>query len=256
MTTALFASSLPLGTRPRSFDRLVPALLSFVAGYVDICSYLGLFRLFTAQVTGSFVVAGAQLVTSDEGVIIKILAIPVFFLSAMLTTLMVTVIRRLGHSALPWALLLDCVLIAGFLIVGVAGSPLREPTAPATVVAAFCGLCAMGSQSALVRVLFRGVGPTNYMTGNTTQIAIELADLILASFDFRRDPGNAAARERALSARSSIGGLLSLLLGFLTGAALGALIFARLGFWSALVAVLLTLAVALWSCAVVLRRSH
>ena len=36
--------------------RLVPATLSFVAGYVDSYTFLALFGLFVAQVTGSFVI--------------------------------------------------------------------------------------------------------------------------------------------------------------------------------------------------------
>ena len=46
--------------------RIVPALLSFAAGYVDACTFLALFGLYVAQVTGSFVVAGAELVAHDE----------------------------------------------------------------------------------------------------------------------------------------------------------------------------------------------
>ena len=38
---------------------LMPVLLSFVAGYLDSYTYLSLFGLFAAQVTGSFVIAGA-----------------------------------------------------------------------------------------------------------------------------------------------------------------------------------------------------
>jgi Protein of unknown function (DUF1275) len=38
----------------------MPVLLSFVAGYIDSYTYLGLFGLFVAQVTGSFVIAGAE----------------------------------------------------------------------------------------------------------------------------------------------------------------------------------------------------
>jgi len=47
---------------------LVPVLLSLVAGYLDSYTYLSLFGLFAAQVTGSFVIAGAEFVTSDFGI--------------------------------------------------------------------------------------------------------------------------------------------------------------------------------------------
>ena len=45
-------------------QKTMPMLLSFVAGYVDSYTYLALFGLFVAQVTGSFVIAGAELVTA------------------------------------------------------------------------------------------------------------------------------------------------------------------------------------------------
>ena len=54
--------------------RWVPALLSFVAGYVDSYTFLALFGLFVAQVTGSFVTAGAELVTHDIGIAGKVIA--------------------------------------------------------------------------------------------------------------------------------------------------------------------------------------
>jgi uncharacterized membrane protein YoaK (UPF0700 family) len=54
----------------------IPVVLSFVAGYVDSCTYLGLFGVFVAQVTGSFVLAGTQFVKSEPGALAKLLAIP------------------------------------------------------------------------------------------------------------------------------------------------------------------------------------
>ena len=42
--------------------RTVPVVLGFTAGYVDGCTFVTLFGLFVAQVTGSFVIAGAILV--------------------------------------------------------------------------------------------------------------------------------------------------------------------------------------------------
>ena len=44
---------------PRPMPPTVSLLLSFVAGYVDSCTFLA-FGLFVAQVTGSFVLIGAQ----------------------------------------------------------------------------------------------------------------------------------------------------------------------------------------------------
>src|SRR6476659_2238762 len=75
----------------RSIDvpRPVPVVLSFVAGYVDSCTYLGLFGVFVAQVTGSFVLAGTQLVRSEPGALAKLLAVAFFFLAGMAVTMLV-----------------------------------------------------------------------------------------------------------------------------------------------------------------------
>ena len=57
-----------IGQRESPLPKSKPMLLSFVAGYVDSYTYLALFGLFAAQVTGSFVIAGAEFVTHDYGI--------------------------------------------------------------------------------------------------------------------------------------------------------------------------------------------
>ncbi len=100
------------GLPPPPVKSLMPGVLSFVAGYVDGCTILGLFGLFVAQVTGSFVIAGAQLVAPDEGVLVKVLAIPVFFAAAVATTVMIALVRRHGR-ALVLSLAVECALLVG-----------------------------------------------------------------------------------------------------------------------------------------------
>ena len=53
---------------------LVP--LSFLAGYVDACTFLPLFSLFVAQVTGSFVIVGTEAVIDYPGFFLKVLLSP------------------------------------------------------------------------------------------------------------------------------------------------------------------------------------
>ena len=92
------ASDLPLAQRPApaTMPARMPVLLSFLAGYVDSCTFLALFGLFVAQVTGSFVLAGTLFVTHQHGAVIKILAIPAFFVAGVATTI---IVRRM-----PWML--------------------------------------------------------------------------------------------------------------------------------------------------------
>src|SRR5262249_33484564 len=98
--------------------RIVPALLSFTAGYIDSCTFLALFGLYVAQVTGSFVVFGKGLVAHEEGFVIKVLAIPMFFAAGVFATIFAEVLRRRGRAPLPWTLALECALLIGFLVLG------------------------------------------------------------------------------------------------------------------------------------------
>src|SRR3981189_2462192 len=107
------ASDLPLAQRPAPapMPARMPALLSFLAGYVDSCTFLALFGLFVAQVTGSFVLAGTLFVTHQHGTVIKILAIPAFFVAGVATTVIVRRLARAG-AALPAPLGLEAAVLA------------------------------------------------------------------------------------------------------------------------------------------------
>jgi uncharacterized membrane protein YoaK (UPF0700 family) len=221
----------------------VPTLLSFVAGYVDSCTFLALFGVFVAQVTGSFVIAGSQLITHDDNILIKILAIPIFFFAGMLTTGVVVVTHGRRFGALPWALALEEILLAGFVGVGLLGSPFHDPDAPLALTTAFLGLSAMGVQSASVRLLMRGFGSTNVMTTNTTQLAIDATTTLLA-WCSRENPTIAA--EFTTSCRQMFR-LLPLVFGFFLGTLAGAAAYVLAGLRCVLVAMLLVAGLITWS---------
>src|SRR6476661_6226874 len=120
--------------RPRP-PAIVPPLLSFAAGFIDSFTVLALFGLFVAQVTGSFVLAAAAIVTNEQGALTKLLAIPVFLLAAVVTTVLAVVVERRGRAPLAWALGLECLVLTGFLVVVLVGAPLADPNAVAVVTA-------------------------------------------------------------------------------------------------------------------------
>jgi uncharacterized membrane protein YoaK (UPF0700 family) len=246
MTSA--ATAVPSSrTEHLRFHSIAPPLLSFAAGYVDSCSYIGLLGLFTAQVTGSFVVAGAQIVLHEQAVLGKLLAIPVFFLGSVLMAVLVTWANQQRRSVLHLALLLDFLCIGGFLVLGLAASPVRDPDAPLALLAGMLATAGMGVQSAMVRLLFTTPGSTNVMTTNTTIVALEATEYFHAKLRLRRTPEDADSAERAKAAGRRLRSLVPVLLGFLAGAFIGAVAFAAFGFWCVIVAAALLFSIAIWA---------
>src|SRR5436189_5742887 len=104
----------------------IPVLLSFVAGYLDSYTYLSLFGLFAAQVTGSFVIAGAEFVTSDFGIAGKLIAIAAFLVAAVATTALILLARATGRAALPLMLALEALLLGIFVAILLIGPAVHE----------------------------------------------------------------------------------------------------------------------------------
>ena len=68
--------------------------LGFTAGYVDTVGFVALFGLFTAHVTGNFVLIGSELAQPSHGVLIKFLAFPAFILAVALARTRVIILER------------------------------------------------------------------------------------------------------------------------------------------------------------------
>jgi uncharacterized membrane protein YoaK (UPF0700 family) len=204
-------------------------LLSFVAGYVDACTFLALFGLYVAQVTGSFVMVGTEPVVHEAGFLMKALAIPAFVIAAAATTILVSVMGSTRQSAWPWVLGLESVLLIAFLWIGLANSPFGDPDQPAALMAGLCGLAAMGVQSASVRLLAQRAPSTNVMTTNTTQFAIDATHLLLARIRCRAADKSRPNYEIG-TVRQRIGGTVRVMTGFVVGVVLGAPAFRLFGF--------------------------
>jgi len=228
---------------------LVPVLLSLVAGYLDSYTYLSLFGLFAAQVTGSFVIAGAEFVTSDFGIAGKLIAIAAFVAAAALTAALIIAAREARYAALPWMLALETLLLAGFAALMLFGPAVRDARDWHGILAGVFAAMAMGAQSVLVRMLMKDIPQTNVMTGNMTQLGIAVTELIAARrrFDHSRH-GESAMREFD-HARDRLITVSAIAVGFLAGAAAGAVAFATIGLHGALAAVAIVGALALWALA-------
>jgi uncharacterized membrane protein YoaK (UPF0700 family) len=232
----------------------IPVVLSVVAGYVDSCTYLGLFGVFVAQVTGSFVFAGALFISIEPGALAKLLAIPAFFLAGVGVTVLVHPLRERPHDALARSLGVECLLLVGFATSCLAGMPFRNTDAPSAVVALLFGMAAMGAQSALVRLLMRSVASTNVMTTNTTLLAINAAEIMLGWVERRKAGPTRAFNANYAQAQSDFAALLPTVLGFFVGTALGAIAYINVGLPCVLLAIFPVGALAFWYTRVLLHR--
>jgi uncharacterized membrane protein YoaK (UPF0700 family) len=215
--------------------RLLPTVLSVIAGSADVISFLGLGGLFVAHITGNLVLLAAHLATGTPVGVALLLSVPLFILVLGLTSLLAAGLEAIGLATLRPLLLLQLLLLAGFLAVGVAAGPHVDPNAATAILAGMLGVAAMAVQNALVQLSLRGAPATAVMTTNLTRFTMDVGQVLL-----RRDPAaTAQARRRAVRTWPAI-------LGFTAGAALGAVCFAAGGLWSlALPAGLALLALAL-----------
>lgn len=156
-----------------SRDIAVGSVQSFIAGFVDTVGFVALFGVFTAHVTGNFVLLGAELARPSSGVLIKLLAFPAFVMAVIAATLLVNWVERRDLSGERCLLTLQVLLMIAFMLCGMAAEPLSDPAAGLALLAGMLGAAAMGVQNAAARLLYPKLSPSTVMTGNVTQLVIE-----------------------------------------------------------------------------------
>ena len=152
--------------------------LAFVAGYVDTACFILLFGLFTAHVTGNFVLIGSEIVHPVNGVAIKFLAFPAFIVAVAASRLLAQAAERGGRPAARPLLQLQVVLLAACMFCGWYAQPFVDPSAPWVLLTGVLGAAAMGVQNASTRLAFDDISPTTMMTGNVTSLVFGIVDLL------------------------------------------------------------------------------
>ena len=150
--------------------------LGFLAGYVDTLGFIALFGLFTAHVTGNFVLIGRALAHPTHDVLLKLLVFPVFLVAVALTRVLVLRWQQSGGRALRNSMALQLLLLLGGALFGWLATPIDNPDAPLVLAAGMLCAAAMAVQNAYAKLLMGKVAATTVMTGNVTQLVIELVD--------------------------------------------------------------------------------
>jgi uncharacterized membrane protein YoaK (UPF0700 family) len=197
---------------------LLPLVLAFVAGSVDVISFLGLDGLFTAHITGNLVVLAAHIIARGEATLALMISVPLFIIMLAATRVLASSLERGGIQSLGVLLFVQFALLCGFLGICFAAGPGARASAPSMILAGMLGVSAMAVQNALVRISLIGAPSTAVLTTNITLLTTDIGEIILG-----QDPGLIAkARQRARRTWPAVAG-------FLFGCALGAWCEAAIG---------------------------
>lgn len=147
-------------------------LLSLVAGYADTATFTSAGNLFSAHVTGNFVVFVYNLFSrSDSESWLKLLSFP-FFITAVIVSYQLFSLMKNSRKALlgEGVLLLSAGLIAWYCqAASMSGSLILLMISMVIVFA-------MGIQNAVGKLFPKEtVAPTTVMTGNVTQVVMDIA---------------------------------------------------------------------------------
>ncbi|MDB5576746.1 MAG: permease, partial [Bradyrhizobium sp.] len=191
--------------------KLLPTVLSIIAGSVDTISFLGLGGLFTAHVTGNVVVLVGHLATGSRAPLANVLSVPVFVVALGLTRLLAGALERIGVASLWPLLLLQQLLLAGVFALCASSGARIDPHATKTIFAGMLGVSAMAVQNALVQISLKGVPSTAVMTTNITRFMMDISEVMFG----RKLSDVTEARDRAMQTWPVIAG-------FAVGCGLGA----------------------------------
>lgn len=153
---------------------IITLVLALVAGYCDTVTFVAAKNIFSAHVTGNFIVFAYQLVTgADIDAWIKLITFPVFILAVMSGGWLS---RKIGQSNL---LLTEAILLSMAGAVAFAlHSQNQDNVVMYTVVLII--VFALGLQNAFGKLYSKATfGPTTMMTGNVTQASLDLRGILV-----------------------------------------------------------------------------
>lgn len=219
MTVVSRSNSIPNVSAFLISDGPAGFLLSWVAGFVDTSAFIILFGIFTAHVTGNIALAGSSFVSQDaETTITRLLMLPTFVLTVALTSLLARYARSKQWSVFGVLLTAEAIALAAFLIIGTQLSPalVLDVQEEYILPIGMSGVVAMAIQNALMKEakgVFKSYIPTTVMTGNTTQLTIDVTQFLCAKFS----PVSEETKLEAEEALERMSRFVPVILGFALG---------------------------------------
>jgi uncharacterized membrane protein YoaK (UPF0700 family) len=195
-------------------------LLSFIGGFVDTAGFLALNGLFTAHVTGNFVMIGAALAHGSTGILSKLLALPLFCLTILIVRSVSLRISMLERRAMVTMIIVQFLLLSAAAVLAIHYGKFDDPDGLPLIATGLFLVSAMAIQNGFHRVRLKGAPPTTLMTGMITQIMLDVAALL-----YPRGEDDAAA------IKPGVVRLIVAVVTFALGCALAALAYIQLGMW-------------------------
>ncbi|HMI60349.1 MAG TPA: YoaK family protein [Puia sp.] len=197
-------------------------LLAMVAGFCDTATFVGGKSIFSAHVTGNLAFFAAQfaLESRDASAWPRMLTFPVFVLAVMTGGWVAERARRKNSILFLEGIVLTLAGIAAILLPVLKGLDTQLIIYFVVLITTF----GMGLQNAFGKLSAGATfGPTTVMTGNVTQAALELGNLIR-----KRGKADEASRASFKKLRITIGA-------FLTGCLIGGVLTIRMGLGTILI---------------------
>ncbi len=170
---------------------------------------------------------GASLALGTSGVIAKLLALPVFCVVVIGMRLLASMLS--GH----YRPVFEALLVLKILLLGVGATlairygPFHDGDSWRAVLTGMVLVAAMAIQNTIHRIYMGSAPPSTLMTGTTTQIMIDLADII-----YTREVPHGQINSRVMKMSTNV-------IVFAIGCGAAALLYARYGVWCFLVPPLL-----------------
>jgi uncharacterized membrane protein YoaK (UPF0700 family) len=187
--------------------------LAFAAGFCDAATFTAAEELFSAHVTGNFVVFAYDLIRGAEAKSwLKLLSFPVFTL-AVIAAGWVAPRLKSGYTLL----LVEALIL---VLTGVLDFAFDRPGTTWAAAMPYVIVLAMGIQNAFGRLYATAAyAPTTMMTGNVTQLTLDIAKILM--------PGIWNSDRRPAFGKQFI-----VIGGFLAGCLAGAFLAAHFGLWT------------------------
>lgn len=184
--------------------------MAITGGFVDTATFMGAHGLFSAHITGNFILFAASLIRGiDSFDYLKLISFGPFILAVAMTAGLSKICALWhGFAAAMCGLIGALLLVSGLFFRGVFHIPIDLLGASSFLI--LLPVFAMGIQNAIQRILNPTDPVTTVMTGNVTQ-------MVLSFTGYRRkdSPSEAADPGRAL-------GILRVIAGFTLGCLLSA----------------------------------